>query len=90
VTRLDASPGQGLDGKNLILSSGSPRRHAFLRRTQTLTKLKKTSKNKALPPTKTGIHCPSMALRPKEVRIITTAPTGGTKPYRLVFSRELE
>jgi len=45
---LDAPPERGLGGENLIPFSESRRRLAFLSRTQTLTKVKVTSKNGAL------------------------------------------
>jgi hypothetical protein len=68
---LDASLERMLEREDFILSSENHHRHAFLSRTQTVNKLTKTTtKNGALPPTRTGIHHASMAPRPQEARQI--------------------
>jgi hypothetical protein len=61
---LEASPRLWLGGKNLIPSSRSRRLLAFLSIAQTLTKLRKASKNRALPPARAGIHRASMVQGP--------------------------
>jgi len=73
---LDAPLERGLGGENFVPSSRSRRRLAFLSRTQTLIKLEKRSKNKALPPARAEIHSASMALRPPET-VRTGAGAGG-------------
>ena len=65
---LDAPPERGLGGETFIPSSGIRRRLVFLSRTQTLAKLKETSKNGALPPALAEIHRAPMALGPPETR----------------------
>jgi hypothetical protein len=79
---LEASSRRGIDGADLIPSSGSRHHHAFLSRTQNLNIPRKTSK-KTEPSRRQGpgqIHRASMSLRPQEVGRLAAPPTGGGKP----------
>ena len=73
---VDAWSEHGLGRENLIPSSESRRRLTSSSKTETLTKLTKTSTNKALPLAKAGIHRTSKTLRPQRTRKIG-GDTGG-------------
>ena len=75
-----STTGRGLGVENLIPSSRSCHRLVFLSRTQTLAKLKETTKNGALPPTLAEIHRAPMALGPPERRRTCGGGGGRQKP----------
>ena len=81
---LDAPPERGLGGETFIPSSRSRRRLVFLSRTQTLAKLKETTKDGALPPAFVEIHHAPMALGPQRGGGPAAAPAGGRNPSFLL------